>query len=142
MYAQRVSQGSNSKASDAISLSGYETRAGRVPLTRGVLFSTYCIRWPVHNKVSFDTMSCIVQSQQYLPVVGLLRQVERARVLHLDRQQSDGKAIPSPPPLGLKLLTQGVASRCLRLCLSTLSVQWNLDTTQRCQKIILSDNMG
>ena len=75
--------------------------------TRGMLFSTYCIRWPVHNKVSFDTMSCIVQSQQYLPVVGLLRQVERARVLHLDLQQSDGKAIPGPPPLGLKLLTQG-----------------------------------
>ena len=46
--------------------------------TRGVLFSTYCIRWPVHNKVSFDTMSCIVQSQQYLPVVGLLRHVEGA----------------------------------------------------------------
>ena len=47
-------------------------------------------------------MSCIVQSQPYLPAFGLLRQVGKMADLAVDLQQSDGEAIPDPPPLGLK----------------------------------------
>ena len=56
-------------------------------------------------------MSCIVQlSQIYLPAFGLLRQVDKRVDRTLDLQQSDGKAIPGPPPSGLKL-DPGLASR-------------------------------
>ena len=76
MHRELVKGATARQAMRSLSLATRRGQGGSLA-TRGMLFSTYCIRWPVHNNVSFDTMSCIVQSQQYLPVVGLLRQVDR-----------------------------------------------------------------